>query len=269
MLRRLEKGLNNAKLKSQSSDTARTSPYPAPDSRGTSSQNPQYSNTLLRPAVDHYSSPTNTHFPSTELPPLNLPYQSGPEYAASSAESRSMEMDEDDEDCDRTDESLFPAKLIRKENQRNSFFQTILNPKHEAPCTTSCSSTRGESFPPPPLTTPSTSSGLDDPMSAGLIDEKQAKVLFDLFFLRLNPFANLFDPALHSVHYVRSKCPFLFTTIIMAATKFFQPELFKACQKMANDLAARAFVEAWKRVEVVQAFACLTYWKDPDDNVCN
>jgi hypothetical protein len=261
MLRRLEKGLNNAKLKSQSSDNARASPYS--DSRG-ASQNPHY-NGMLRPA-DHYS-PTNTHFPSKELSPLNIPYQTNQEYAPSSSGSRSMEIKEDDEDCDRTDETLFPAKLIRKENRRNSFFQTILNPKHEAPCPTSCSSSRNESFQPQPLHIPVASATLPDPVSAGIIDEELAKVLFDLFFLRLNPFANLFDPALHSVPYVRAKCPFLFTTIIMAGAKFFRTELFKACQKMANDYAARAFAEAWKRVEVVQAFACLTYWKDPDDNV--
>jgi NDP-sugar pyrophosphorylase family protein len=110
-------------------------------------------------------------------------------------------------------------------------------------------------------------SGLNDPITAGIIDEDEAKVLFDLIYLRLNPFINLFDPTLHSVPYVRSKCPFLFTTLIMAGCKFFKPEVFKQCQKLANEFAIRAFAEAWKRVEVVQAFACLTYWKDPDDNV--
>ena len=109
---------------------------------------------------------------------------------------------------------------------------------------------------------------LNDPITTGLIDENEAEVLFDLIFLRLNPFVNLFDPALHCVPYVRSKCPFLFTTMIMAACKFFKHDLFKQCQKLANDLAVRAFAEAWKRVEVVQAFACLTYWKDRGDNVC-
>ncbi|KAJ7489970.1 fungal-specific transcription factor domain-containing protein [Mycena galericulata] len=143
----------------------------------------------------------------------------------------------------------FPAKLIRKENQRNSFFRTILNPP-EAP--------NGAPRPSPPHQNRGPSSQYTDP--------DQAKVLFDLIFLRLNPFINLFDPALHSVHYVRSKCPFLFTTLIMAGCKFFKPEVFKPCQKLAHEFAVRAFAEAWKRVEVVQAFACLTYWQDPDDN---
>jgi len=260
MLRRLEKGLNNAKLKSQSSETARTPPYPVSDSRSTA-QNSRYSG-ILRP-VDHYSSPTNTHFPSNELPPLNIPYQAGRDYATSSVGSRSMDMDDDDDDGDRNDEGLFPAKLIRKE--RNSFFQTILNPKPEPP--TASSSAGHDAHTPPTPVAPAVSGSPNDPIIAGIIDEDQAKVLFDLFFLRLNPFANLFDPALHSVPYVRSRCPFLFTTIIMSASKFFRPEIFKPCQKMAHELSCLAFSECWKRVEVVQAYACLTYWKDPDDNV--
>ncbi|KAJ7135045.1 fungal-specific transcription factor domain-containing protein [Mycena crocata] len=238
MLRRLEKGLNSAKLKSQA---AADSPYP---------QDPR----------DHYSAPAS-HFPSNELPPLNIPaYQNG-DYPASSG-SRSIDMDDDDDDPDPNDRAFFPAKLIRKENQRNSFFRTILNPTEGS----NPGAPRQSSFSPPNQNRGPNPVTYTDPVSAGIIDEDQAKVLFDLIFLRLNPFINLFDPALHSVHYVRSRCPFLFTTLIMAGCKFFKPEVFKPCQKLAHEFAVRAFAEAWKRVEVVQAFACLTYWKDPDDN---
>lgn len=253
MLRRLEKGLNTAKLKSQSSESTMASPYPSSDPRSGGPQGPKYS------GMQQYGSP-GVHFPSNELPPLNLPYSRGEGYASSHG-SRSMDMDEDDEDADRQDGAIFPAKLI--ERQRNSFFRTILNPE-ETPA--SSSTPRSASFPPQPTRTVA-SNNLCDPIAAGIIDEEQAKVLFDLIFLRLNPFINLFDPALHSVAYVRSKCPFLFTTLIMAGCKFFKPELFKRCQKLAHDFAVQAFAEGWKRVEVVQAFACLTYWKDPDDNV--
>ncbi|KAG5220742.1 zinc cluster transcription factor [Salix suchowensis] len=54
----------------------------------------------------------------------------------------------------------------------------------------------------------------------------------------------------------------------MAGCKFFKPQLFDKCKRLANEFAVRAFAEQWKRVEVVQAFACLTYWKDPDDTAC-
>ena len=86
--------------------------------------------------------------------------------------------------------------------------------------------------------------------------------LWDFIFLRLNPFVNLFDPVLHTLDYVRGRCPFLFTTLIMAACKFFNSDQYQPCLKLANEFAAKAFIEGWKRVEVVQAFACLTYWRD-------
>ncbi|PPQ90137.1 hypothetical protein CVT25_012306 [Psilocybe cyanescens] len=257
MLRRLEKGLNSAKMKSQSSDT--TSPYHTDDLRPAPNQDSAYS--PIRTSDPSYSS-SSSHFPKNELPPPNIPpYQSADAYPPSSNGSRTMDMDDEDEDPDRGEEAFFPAKLIRLENQRNSFFRTILNPEE----TPAAVPQRSNSFTPPQNTTPAPS-GLNDPITAGIITDNDAKTLFDAIFLRLNPFINLFDPALHTVAYVRSKCPFLFTTLIMAGCKFFKAEKFKECQKLANEYAVRAFSESWKRVEVVQAFACLTYWKDPDDS---
>lgn len=249
MLRRLEKGLNSAKLKSQSHDPIPTS----------------------------FTQDTRPGFGNIELPPLNLPPDYTGSYARSAAPPSAMspgnDQSEDDDDSDKTGEAIFPAQLIRKE--RNSFFKTILNPENHEPHAAQIPS--GSQSSPPPHQSPSsppaslistsshTCSGPKDPIAAGLIDEKQATVFFDLFFLRLNPFVNLFDPALHTVAYVRSRCPFLFTAIIMACCKFFQPDMYNTVQKLAHEFAVRAFAESWKRVEVVQAFACLTYWKEPDD----
>ena len=74
-------------------------------------------------------------------------------------------MDEDEDDPDPENRALFPAKLIRKENQRNSFFRTILNPA-EGPA----------AAPSRPLNSPANGAPLDA-ISAGIIDEEQAKVL--------------------------------------------------------------------------------------------
>ncbi|KAK7440278.1 hypothetical protein VKT23_017218 [Stygiomarasmius scandens] len=254
MLRRLEKGLNNAKLKSQQSAEAGLQP-PYSDVNPVS-QDARFNNGSRG---DMFS--PGSRFSSNQLPPLNLPYN-GSDYTASSTSSRTLEGegDDDDDEHERTEDNIFPAKLIRRENRRNSFFRTILNPQ-ETPGPEP--SPARSSFSPPQT---SASSGPVDPVSAGIMDEEQAKVLFDLIFLRLNPFINLFDPSLHSVHYVRSKSPFLFTVLLMAGCKFFKPDLFKPCQKLANEFATKAFSEGWKTVEVVQAFACLTYWRDPDDN---
>lgn len=249
MLRRLEKGLNSAKLKSQSHEPIPTS----------------------------FTQDTRPGFGNIELPPLNLPPDYNGPYPRSAVtnnpHSPGNDADEDDDDSDKTGEAIFPVQLIRKE--RNSFFKTILNPENHEP--QPAHNPSGSQPSPPPHQSPSSppasvvsasshnTSGPRDPIAAGLIDEKQATVFFDLFFLRLNPFINLFDPSLHTVSYIRSRCPFLFTTIIMACCKFFQPDLYITVQKVAHEFAVKAFAEAWKRVEVVQAFACLTYWKEPDD----
>ena len=211
--------------------------------------------------ADSYGS-FNTH---VELPPLNFSpnHSRNPHPPATRASLGAIDIDNEDEDNEGGEDSVFPAELISKENKRHSFFKTILNPEHKSP-TSPSNSVPGESDTLRPAPTPS---DLKDPITANIITEDDAKVIFDLVFLRLNPFVNLFDPALHSVAYIRSKCPLLFTTLIMAGAKFFRPEIYRDCQKLANDLAVRAFAEQWKRVEVVQAFACLTYWREPDDNV--
>lgn len=99
------------------------------------------------------------------------------------------------------------------------------------------------------------------------MDERTAENILDLVLIRLNPFINLFDPELHSFAYIR-RCPFLFTTLLMAGTKFFNPKLYPKCRELADLHAIQAFAEARKSVEIVQAFMCLTYWREPDDTVC-
>lgn len=249
MLRRLEKGLNTAKLKSHTNDST-TASYPS-DSR------------------------PPDRFANNELPPLNLPA----EYPGSPVGSSSRTGRQDDDyDTEKTEENIFPAKLIQKE-QRNSFLKTILNPEPYEPTTSRAASERSQTadetrarsphvprHASPPASALSGLRTLRDPIATGIMDERRAEILFDLFFLRLNPFINLFEPALHNVSYVRSRCPFLFTTIIMGCCKFFDEPLYKAVQQLANEFAVKAFTEGWKRVEVCQAFACLTYWKEPDDN---
>ena len=255
MLRRLEKGLTSAKLKSQANAAANSSDT-------TPSDQP------YRPS--NCSEAASTHFPGNELPPLDISAYRNRSYASP---SRSTDCDDDSDSQGRSPVEIYPAKMIRKEN----FFKTILNNPEDAVPSLSSGGFRASSRTPPSSSPyhkhaqsqPSSKSFPaplgPDPITTGIMDENQATVLFDLVFLRLNPFVNLFDPALHSVHYVRSRCPLLFTTLLMAGAKFFKPEIYRPCQKLANELAFRAFAEGWKSVEVVQAFACLVYWREPDD----
>ncbi|KAJ4488274.1 protein priB [Lentinula aciculospora] len=262
MLRRLEKGLNSAKSKAIVIDARRPSSY-----RDSYSSLGEPDNRYTNGVRSHPYSPPNGRYVSNHLPPLNLPSypDAASEYTASSTSSRTMDAndDEDDSASDRAEDNIFPANFIQRERRRNSFFRTILNPE-DTPASGPSSVRGSESYSPPQ--TPAAPAGLSDPVSAGIVDEELAKVLFDLIFLRLNPFINLFDPSLHTVSYLRNKSPFLFTVLIMAGCKFFRPELFKQCQNLADEYAVQAFREGSKSVEVVQAFACLTYWKDHDDN---
>ncbi|KAH7340719.1 fungal-specific transcription factor domain-containing protein [Rhizoctonia solani] len=286
MLRRIEKGLNNERKKSQVANGVTHAPYPVNTSRGPNDFNfASNSDGFMDPSLNKNATAprgpmsTSTTPTSTELPPgstqgVGSPGKQGITHVKTpvpASPSQTMEADDDDEDeKEPSDDGLFPARLLARENRRNSFFRTILNPAE-------AESGRSPDDQKPSIDSRQTSVTSNvasvipmipepkDPIAAGLMDETQAKVLFDLVFLRLNPFINLFDPVLHTVPYVRSRCPFLFTCLIMAGCKFWKPELFKQTQRIANEFVVKAFADQWKRVEVVQAFACMTYWKEPED----
>ncbi|PCH39576.1 hypothetical protein WOLCODRAFT_141318 [Wolfiporia cocos MD-104 SS10] len=264
MLRRLEKGLNNAKQKSNISDSL-TLP-PLLDSRSASDR-----------FRDSHGAGTS-RFSSNELPPLNLPAHLQEGYPRGNQHT-DTEMDEDD-DGDQNENGMYPARVIKQNARNSSFFRTILNPDSVDPPTSRSAPGSGRAYSQRPQSpvfsatpaAPSVTSilnssqpALKDPIDAGLIDEKTVTDLWDMFYIRLNPFINLFDPALHSVQYVRKRSSFLFTALVMACCKFFKPELYQPVLRLAHDFAVRAFAENTKGVEVVQAFACMTYWKEPDD----
>lgn len=259
MLRRLEKGLNNAKLKSQAASTkpgADVRPNGVPDAQIHLDQQPY----------------------SPELASFRASSLNAPSDAVYHAQlSGSSSMDEDEGEGELNEEGIYPARLIKKEKQRNSFFGTVLGPSGSARSSehtyTSASPTGLDrtpylpGAPAPPAYSPHALDAADDPVKRGLMDEATAENIMDMVLIRLNPFINLFDPELHSAAYIRSRCPFLYTTLLMAGSKFFKPQLYPKCRELADQHAVRAFAEAQKSVEVVQAFMCLTYWKEPNDTV--
>src|SRR5579863_5844479 len=112
MLRRLEKGLNNAKLKSQALETSSVSP----------------TDWRMRREDSHTRSPGRY---TNDLPRLNVPSSfNGEERPDSKLRSAT---DEEENESEGKPDVMFPADLIRRENQRHSFFKTILNPSHENP----------------------------------------------------------------------------------------------------------------------------------------
>ncbi|KAG9124657.1 hypothetical protein FRC07_010735 [Ceratobasidium sp. 392] len=287
MLRRIEKGLNNERRKSQVASANGQAPFPISSSRTSNDFNfAGNSDGFMDPSLNKNapngprsqmpsSATTPTATEATPAPSLANGPPSRPGTAVVKASSPPHHMDgdnsDDDDDKEPSDDGLFPARLLARENRRNSFFRTILNPADanaeggHSPDDTKPSMDNRQTSVASTATVHPIITGPEDPISAGLMDEAQAKVLFDLVFLRLNPFINLFDPVLHTVPYVRSRCPFLFTCLVMAGCKFWKPELFKQTQRIANEFVVKAFADQWKRVEVVQAFACMTYWKEPED----
>lgn len=263
MLRRLEKGLNNAKLKSKAVEVStaysdsRMGAFSEPQSRLAVQDIPQY---------------------RSDLTSLRSTFNVQSDQAFQAHASGSSSMDEDDNDREQNEEGMYPAKLIKKERQRNSYFGTVLGPsgftktpdsayQSMSPASADPSTCISEVPQTLILPSPGTNVSFDDPIKRGLMDEKTAENMMDCVLIRLNPFINLFDPELHSAKYVRNKCPFLFTTLLMAGSKFFDPQLYPKCRELADQHAVQAFAEARKSVEIVQAFMCLTYWKEPDDTV--
>ena len=246
MLRRLEKGLNSAKAKQ---------PANAPAPQASSSTSYPHDDAA---ATGSYAGPSNngTH----------------------SGQQSDDEMDEDEED--RQDEALYPAQVIRS-SIRTSFLDVVMNPSPSdtrvpsgspterastlGPKAASQSPSRSNASPQPKLRNDLFSFTPRDPVTAGIIPEEDVATYFDAFFLRLNPFINLFDPALHSQSYVRSRSPFLFTTMLMACCKFFRPADYQAVRRLAQEWCVYTFAEGTESVETVQALACMTYWKEPSD----
>ncbi|KAI0648197.1 fungal-specific transcription factor domain-containing protein [Trametes meyenii] len=246
MLRRLEKGLNNAKAKQ---------PASSPLSQ---------------------SSPSTAQFPQDDA--------AGPSSFAGSSTHAAQQYDDDmdeDED-DRPEDALYPEKVIRS-STKASFLDIVMNPEppatdHPRPNSGS-SSDRAPSLPKAASQSPSRSHSSPqprayislygrvpkDPVEAGIIPEHEVSSYFDMFFLRLNPFVNLFDPSLHSADYVRQRSRFLFTTMLMACCKFFRGNLYHDVRHLAEQWCVYTFAEGTESVETVQALACMTYWEEPTD----
>lgn len=261
MLRRLEKGLNTAKAKQQASEN------PTSESRLAGLGDAHMRLVQLSQAdPSQYRSDANgrrAHFGGSD------PYH--PQLSGSSS------VDEDENDGEPNEEGVYPAKLIKKERQRNSFFGTVLGPSgsgrsagengYPAIAANNLERSSYLSEVPQQISSTSIMDSVDDPVQHGLMDEATAENIIDLVLIRLNPFINLFDPELHSASYIRRKSAFLYTTLLMAGSKFFKSQLYTRCRDLAERHAVKAFAEQHKSVEVVQAFMCLTYWKEPDNTV--
>lgn len=55
----------------------------------------------------------------------------------------------------------------------------------------------------------------------------------------MNPFVNLLDPELHTVDFLRAKSKFLFTVLMMAASRWWSREHYEALRIMSVVFSVR------------------------------
>ncbi|KAN0065562.1 hypothetical protein ACQY0O_001402 [Thecaphora frezii] len=107
-----------------------------------------------------------------------------------------------------------------------------------------------------------------DPVELGLVELTEVERLFDLFFARINPVLDLFDPFLHSVSFVRMRSAFLTTVIACMAARFSDTVRDARIATVLdrhwqNKLLPMILLGGYKSVEISQAFLILTTYSRP------
>ncbi|KAJ1028714.1 hypothetical protein NDA16_001880 [Ustilago loliicola] len=105
----------------------------------------------------------------------------------------------------------------------------------------------------------------DDAVRQRVINIDQAHELFDYFFTELNPPLALLDASLHTIEYCRQSAPILFSTIVSVASRFFQPQLYRQCHRIAKSILNLAAAEEICSMDHIQALILVITWKDPGD----
>ncbi|KAK4705175.1 hypothetical protein P7C70_g1033, partial [Phenoliferia sp. Uapishka_3] len=120
----------------------------------------------------------------------------------------------------------------------------------------------------------------DDPISAGVVSEEQARTLFTFFMAQLNTWSCLLDPRFDDHDTVRNRSAFLYTAILCVASLFVKhPNVAPSSDPnfgtdythaqisvLAADHATHVFLDGASSLEAVQAFFILSTWKDVDDS---
>jgi hypothetical protein len=102
-----------------------------------------------------------------------------------SSDTRQTERDSMGESTPDADDQIYPARVVDKESKRHSFFRIILNPSdkgdnstaHGEPPKTDAERAQATLSPSRPVVL---DPNVQDPIAIGLLDEQEAKVLFDL-----------------------------------------------------------------------------------------
>ncbi|KAI2318456.1 hypothetical protein LOZ00_003308 [Ophidiomyces ophidiicola] len=158
-------------------------------------------------------------------------------------------------------DSLAPFALLRKSATAGNFtIANILNVDDQSPLADDAS--RPDPAPPADASIKDP----NDPVNRNLINMPVAQGLFDNFFKYMNPFICQFDPAIHTIHYIRTRSSFLFAALLAAAAKVFSPQLYFNLHDHVEFLLRDILGSGQKSTEIVQGICLVTHWKEPSDS---
>jgi hypothetical protein len=104
-----------------------------------------------------------------------------------------------------------------------------------------------------------------DPIDVGLVTLEEAEMLLTYFHLKLAHTRWGLDPLVHTLHFVRNRSAFLFTTLL-AMTAIFLPETASLAKRLLlhrRFLAEQVIVRKYRSVEIVLAFMVSIPWMPP------
>jgi hypothetical protein len=104
-----------------------------------------------------------------------------------------------------------------------------------------------------------------DPIDVGLVTLDEAEMLLAYFHQKLAHTRWGLDPLVHTIHFVRNRSAFLFTTLL-AMTAIFLPETASLAKRLLlhrRFLAEQVIVRKYRSVEIVLAFMVSIPWMPP------
>ncbi|KAI0787822.1 hypothetical protein C8Q74DRAFT_1315611 [Fomes fomentarius] len=102
-------------------------------------------------------------------------------------------------------------------------------------------------------------------LRSGIVSPSEVERLFKIFFDYMNPSISLLDPVLYTAQKTYWRSPFLFTTILGVASRYYleRPELYRQAMNCARLAGGSTLIGGQKSVETVAAFLLLSLWPVP------
>ncbi|ORY79746.1 hypothetical protein BCR35DRAFT_352652 [Leucosporidium creatinivorum] len=109
-----------------------------------------------------------------------------------------------------------------------------------------------------------------DPVSLGLLTERDLRRLVNLYFTKLRPFFFHFSAALHTPDFFRNVSPFLCTSFAYITATYCpqSSHLVTPLRKHFERLSTRVLADGYKSPEIVQGYLLLSHWAPAAETWC-